>query len=275
MTPTYQLHKKIKTSIAFLATAVTLFAGNAQARQASTATDLHWPEVNESYLRVGEFADPRDIRRVIPTLPKREVRLLINHPNFSEGLFEVREWDYVFNFLTGKGNEYITCQYKVLFDKDMRVTSTHWRDHQCEAYLTEKPAAIPAQKLPAQAITVSADGLFAFGKSGLYDLQASGRENLQNIVQQLKTQYTSLRSIDIVGHTDRIGNSNANSALSIARANTVKQYFVSQGIAENVIHTSGMGSVKPVVYCEGQKSASVIACLMPNRRIEVTVSGEK
>lgn len=155
----------------------------------------------------------------------------------------------------------------------MRVSSTHWREKQCEEMVKEKPAVVaPPAPRP---ITVSADGLFAFGKSGLNDLQQTGRDNLQNIAQQLKTEYKTLRSIDIVGHTDRIGNAAANARLSFDRANTVKQFFVNQGINSNLIHTSGMGSVKPVVTCNGKKTAAVIACLMPNRRIEVTVAGDK
>ena len=166
----------------------------------STTDRLEWPEVSDSYLRVGEFVDPRDVARVITGLPKREVRLLLNHPNFSEGLFAVREWDYLFNFLTGKGEEYVTCQYKVLFDKNMRVSSTHWKDEQCAKFLNDKPAKVN-QTHP---ITLSSDGLFAFGRSDFNDLQQSGRDNLRILSGQLKSGFSTLRSVKIVGYTDRI-----------------------------------------------------------------------
>ena len=236
----------------------------------STADKLEWPEVKDSYLRVGEFADPRDIRRVITSLPKREVRLLLNHPNFSEGLLGVHEWDYVFNFLTGRGEEYVQCQYKVLFDKNMRVSSTHWREPACGGYIIEKPPVVNE----SHPLVLSSDGLFAFGRSGFDDLQATGRENLRNLAGQIKVGYKNLRSIDVAGFTDRIGSDESNYQLSAERANTVKQYLVSQGINPNVIRTRGEGETRPVVACPGEKSAAVIACLMPNRRIEINVNGD-
>lgn len=237
----------------------------------STTDRLEWPEVSESYLRVGEFVDPRDVARVITGLPKREVRLLLNHPNFSEGLFAVREWDYLFNFLTGKGEEYVTCQYKVLFDKNMRVSSTHWKDEQCAKFLNDKPVKVN-QTHP---ITLSSDGLFAFGRSDFNDLQQSGRDNLRILSGQLKSGFSTLRSVKIVGYTDRIGNPQSNNALSLARANTVKSYLVSQGVPARLITTQGMGAQNPVVVCPGAQTPAVIACLMPNRRIEVSVNGDK
>ena len=64
-----------------------------------------------------------------------KVRRLLHHPHFSEGIFNVREWDYVFNFYTGDDNAYLTCQYKLKFDGDNRVESTHWKNPQCPVLL--------------------------------------------------------------------------------------------------------------------------------------------
>ena len=258
----------LKTLFVGLSAVAVLWAGVAKAE--STAQDLHWPDVKNSYLRVGEFVDPADVRRMITTLPKREVRLLLNHPNFSEGLLGVHEWDYLFNFLTGNGEEYITCQYKVLFNDKMRVSSMHWKIPECEDFVLQKKA--PPAITP---VTLNSDGLFAFGRSGFNDLQPTGRENLRRLAEELKNDFKVVRAVNIVGYTDRIGSVAQNMALSRARANTVTAYLVSQGIPDSVMTNEGRGPANPVANCPGAASARVIACLMPNRRIEVAINGDK
>ena len=109
---------------------------------------------------------------------------------------------------------------------------------------------------------------------GFKDLQQTGRENLFNLAGQIKSGYKTIRSISITGYTDRIGSISSNQVLSLARANTVKQYLISQGVDGSLIQALGAGSNNPVVNCPGLKSPSVVACLMPNRRIEVSVNGD-
>ena len=46
------------------------------------------------------------LRRIAPGMTKNQVRELISYPHFSEGLFGPREWNYIFNFRTGKGAEF-------------------------------------------------------------------------------------------------------------------------------------------------------------------------
>ena len=254
------------------ATAACLALGMSSTHARSSADNLEWPEVSRSYQSEGDFIQPDMVRRVKAGVStKDEVRLLLSNPHFTEGYFGVREWDYIFNFYTGTGSEYITCQYKVLFDKDMVTSSTHWKNPECAQFVKDSGAPIINQSHP---LVLSADGLFAFGRSGINDLQDSGRENLLNLAGQIKSGYKNLRAVDVVGYTDRIGSAESNMTLSIARANTVKQYLVSQGIPAGVIRAQGAGESKPVIFCNGAATAATIACLMPNRRIEVSVNGD-
>lgn len=241
------------------------------AAYAQDSNEISWPEPNDAWLNKGTFIDVEQLRRMGPGLNKDQVRELISYPQFSEGFMNPREWNYLFNFRTGKGYEYITCQYQVQFDKNTEVESMHWREPSCGQYLSP-PKPVVQQSHP---ITLSSDGLFEFGRSGLSDLQETGRMNLANIAGQIKSGYSNLRAITVVGHTDRIGSAASNAALSIARANTVKSYFMSQGIDGNLIQTQGVGSNKPVAFCSGAATKEVIACLMPNRRIEITVNADK
>ncbi|TDR32289.1 OmpA family protein, partial [Hydromonas duriensis] len=161
------------------------------------------------------------------------------------------------------------CQYQVQYDEKYRVKATYWKDGQCENFL--HPKAKPAVAKP---LTLSADGLFAFGRSDLNSLQASGRANLQQLASKINSSSAKLNSVSIVGYTDRFGSQAQNQALSEARAASVKAYLVQQGVPANLIQTEGRGASNPVVSCPGAKSPQVVACLMPNRRIEVTLKGE-
>ena len=235
-----------------------------------TNNAVHFPDLNRSYLKTGDFVGPDHIRRINNGLNKDQVSLQIGNPHFSEGIGNPDVWNYAFNFYTGKSDEYVTCQYQVQYDKDGRVKATYWRDSVCERYLDEKKVVVN-QSHP---ITINADGLFAFGRYGFSDLEPKGRENLHNLAGQIKSGYKTLQAIDIVGHTDRIGSPEANMKLSIARANTIKQYLINQGIPAGLIRAQGAGASKPLVFCQGNVDPAVIACLMPNRRIEVTVNGD-
>ena len=126
-------------------------------------------------------------------------------------------------------------------------------------------AATPATA--AAAMTVSADGLFDFGKS---TLRKGGDASLAPIAAKLKATPNS--KITISGHTDRLGNAKSNMALSKARAESVKAYLVRSGLKASQITTQGMGSTDPVTkadQCQGKQSPAVVACLQPDRRVTI------
>lgn len=256
---------------------------------AQTASDEpRFPALDSSYLKTGDFVGPDHVKRITPGRNKDQVRLELGNPHFSEGIFSVREWDYAFNFYTGRGNEFVTCQYKVRFNSDNQVVSTHWKDPQCEAYLNPVVAkAAPVVIVPAIApvivpvvlpaprrITLGADGLFAFGRSGLNDLNSMGRDKLSALANELKG--VRLSSVVVTGHTDRVGSTASNQALSEARAATVRAYLVQQGMDGQLIRANGAGESKPVMQCAGEKvTPALVSCLQPNRRVEVEVTGER
>jgi len=71
--------------------------------------------------------------------------------------------------------------------------------------------------------------------------------------------------ITISGHTDNTGKPDKNQTLSEARANAVKQYLVSKGVADSRATTAGYGDTKPIA---DNKTAAGRA---KNRRTEMTV----
>jgi len=73
-------------------------------------------------------------------------------------------------------------------------------------------------------------------------------------------------SIQIIGHTDNIGDRTSNIRLGLSRANFAKEYFVKNAISENKINTSSKGPDKPIAdnaTKEGQAK---------NRRVVVTIN---
>jgi OmpA-OmpF porin, OOP family len=230
----------------------------------TTKGEASFPEPSRAWISKGTFINHDNLRQMNVGMPPQQIIALIGQPHFNEGL-GLSTWNYIFNFRTGNGAEFVTCQYQVQF-KDKRSVALLWRDPKCANYI--KPVGVNQ----AQLLTLNEDGLFAFAKSGLADLQPPGRARLDELVLALKKDLSAVRSIGIVGHADRIDSADANMALSVARANTVKQYLVDQGIDARLIQTSGMGAGKPIVFCPGVANPTVIACLAPNRRVEISIN---
>ena len=136
------------------------------------------------------------------------------------------------------------------------------------------PAPQPqAAKALPQKISFSGDALFDFDKS---DLKPEGKELLDRLARELEG--ASYDSILAVGHTDRFGNDEYNQRLSERRANAVKEYLVSRNVPAGRIDAQGKGEMQPVTKsddCRGGKSAKVVACLQPDRRVDIEMTGTK
>jgi OOP family OmpA-OmpF porin len=134
-------------------------------------------------------------------------------------------------------------------------------------------AAPPVSKPSADKITVAADALFDFDKA---TLRPEGKAKLDEVVA--KSKAIKLELITATGHTDRFGSDAYNQKLSEKRAAAVKTYLVSKGIAANLVITAGKGKTNPVTkpdQCPGPKSKKTIACLQPDRRVDIEVIGNK
>ena len=116
---------------------------------------------------------------------------------------------------------------------------------------------------------LSADALFEFARYGTNDILLKGRQELDAISNQLAD--ANKMAITVVGHTDRIGSDASNQLLSERRAQTVRQYLVDRGVPAMSITAEGRGESQPVKDCEEQSRDSLIACLAPNRRVEIQV----
>jgi filamentous hemagglutinin family protein len=131
-------------------------------------------------------------------------------------------------------------------------------------------------KVPADHYTLGADALFAFDKSAFEDVLPGGRDALEKLGTYLKASYRKLSSITVTGHTDHLGTSTYNQVLSQARAATIRDYLVANGVPVDVINVVGKGEANRVTKdCLEGQSKDVIQCLQPDRRVEIDVIGEK
>jgi outer membrane protein OmpA-like peptidoglycan-associated protein len=73
-------------------------------------------------------------------------------------------------------------------------------------------------------------------------------------------------NVTIVGHTDNTGADAINNPLSLERANVVRDYLASRGVASTRITTAGHGSREPVADNSTQQGRD------KNRRVEIYVA---
>jgi OmpA-OmpF porin, OOP family len=141
------------------------------------------------------------------------------------------------------------------------------------------PAPAPVAAAPAvsrETFVLLADALFRFDKYGRDEMLPGGQQRLAEVAQRLKG-YQSIQRLAIVGHTDRLGSVGYNDALSKKRAETVQAALESLGVKAARMETRGAGKREPVTAqasCAGvNKRRDLIACLQPDRRVTIEVSG--
>jgi len=139
-----------------------------------------------------------------------------------------------------------------------------------------KPAPPPPPPAPApapqvQKITLDSKVLFDFDKAVL---KPEGKAAIDSQVVGPLAKVQKLEVVLVTGHTDRLGSDAYNQKLSERRADAVRDYLVSKGVAKDKIETIGMGEKQPVVQCDQKNRQQLIACLQPNRRVELQVKGE-
>lgn len=229
-----------------------------------------FPKLEDSHFRTPSIMDMQHLDGVDSEMSKWQVVNLIGRPHWSEGAFNEHVWDYAFRIKQDDGS-YKVCQYQIHFDRK-RTDSSRLLTNK-DLYSTCTAVTKPAAK-PPRMISLSADALFAFGRSSLKDLNPKGRAELDDVARNLNQAYSSVNSIKIVGHTDRIGSAASNMTLSRQRAQTVRAYLVGLGIPASLMSTDGMGKNQPVNSCSNKlPRAQQIICLQPNRRVTLQIEG--
>ena len=106
--------------------------------------------------------------------------------------------------------------------------------------------------------------LFEFGKA---ELKPEGKEKINEYRQQAQAALSSAEHVKITGYTDNVGDADKNAALSLRRAEAVRDHLVSAGADAQKFEVNGAGATYPI----GDNSTDEGRA--KNRRVEVAVVG--
>jgi outer membrane porin F len=132
----------------------------------------------------------------------------------------------------------------------------------------EKPGKLPKLEMVPPVPSIEANSLLITLDSGVlfdvdkYDVRPKAEEVLKNLAIVLKEM--DVKNFEIDGHTDSDASDEYNQVLSEKRANSVKNFLVSQGVTAEIT-TKGYGESKPVASndtAEGKQK---------NRRVEIII----
>ncbi|CAN5893766.1 hypothetical protein BH11PSE8_BH11PSE8_32580 [soil metagenome] len=113
-----------------------------------------FPPVAKAQWKQGAFPSIEALRAMNTGMGKDQVRGLLGWPHFKEGLGGDREWNYLFQFRTGIGAEFVTCQYMVRFNGDVLTTGLYWKDPDCARWVNPPGASVAAAAPAAPAAPV-------------------------------------------------------------------------------------------------------------------------
>lgn len=106
----------------------------------SNPSALEYPDVevrpeqmNPPFIRQGFVIEPERVRTIKPGVSEAEVRAALGDPLRGDGMPK-GEWDYEVKFKMPQSQNFLICQYKVLFNADRLVRGTVWRRQQCKQY---------------------------------------------------------------------------------------------------------------------------------------------
>jgi len=156
-------------------------------------------------------------------------------------------------------NQALVAQGTVLQDEVKRRTEAEKRAAQAAADIAK--FASVKQETRGMVITLSGGVLFTSGKS---DLLPTAQLKLNEVATALTEQDPDSTMV-VEGHTDSQGKPDFNQKLSQARAQSVRDYLVSRGIASDRISAEGFGPTRTVgdnATAEGRAN---------NRRVEIVV----
>ena len=105
-----------------------------------------------------------------------------------------------------------------------------------------------------------------FFDSGKSTLKPESSRELDELKEYMSLKMTL--HVEIAGHTDNVGNKDANQKFSEDRANTVRNYLIKKGITPERIIAKGYGDAQPV----GDNATD--AGKQKNRRTEVRILKE-
>lgn len=168
-------------------------------------------------------------------------------------------------------NSYGDCIHSGFWTPEQAIVGCDGKLAEVAVVATEFAAVEPAAPTVEQ-VVLDADTTFAFDKA---ELQPLARTKLDAVLAAL-AGFDDLLAMRIEGHADRIGDAEYNRDLAMERAETVARYLIGEArLAPELVSIVSMGESQPVVPCADLRGDALIACLAPNRRVELHIEATK
>ncbi|HZP12586.1 MAG TPA: OmpA family protein [Nevskiaceae bacterium] len=149
--------------------------------------------------------------------------------------------------------------------KEIHALVVPYNEGTCYAlYIGEKQAMQQAVKVNELVDKINKDGFIALYinfDTAKATIKPDSNKQLDDVASALKS--APELKLEVAGHTDNVGDGDANQKLSEARAKSVMDALVNRGIAASRLTAKGYGASKPVADNRGEDGRA------KNRRVEL------
>ena len=139
------------TGTVLVLSAVASFASPVLAQEINPVDEISNPQANEFQrvvMAIEDFDTPfvrdgvlREREAFVPVeraMTKEQVRQLVGEPVRMENSL-ADKWVYQIKFVLPESNNFIVCQYNIMFDMEQFVDAAVWRRRQCERLAEGEP----------------------------------------------------------------------------------------------------------------------------------------
>jgi outer membrane protein OmpA-like peptidoglycan-associated protein len=153
--------------------------------------------------------------------------------------------------------------FDLVFETGERLAAVeHEQEEAARIKHEEETRALAADECQTRFSVISTTGAIYF-KTGSAELDHAS-DPLLNSVAEISNRCPGVR-IEVSGHTDSVGNPNANMDLSVQRARSVVSFLVQRGVSQGRISAAGFGDTRPIAPNNTEFNRA------KNRRIEFRV----